>query len=255
MEVIIPSCPFYERPDEDAPLISECLFGESIRVLDKDDSWVYGKLLTDEYEGWTKKKYLGQSNYKNYRIINTRSTLHTLPNLKSKVIYFLPLGSLLNATKLNEKWASVSYVFQDKSYIGYTPYSHIKKINEYITDWVAIAEELIGTPYRWGGRNSFGMDCSALVQLCLQTAGEFIPRDTNMQQDIDYPSIEDARELKRGMLVFWDGHVAIAVNEKNIIHANAYHMKTFIEPLEDANKRIKEEYGNIKKILDPNKKK
>jgi hypothetical protein len=45
--------------------------------------------------------------------------------------------------------------------------------------------------------------------------------------------------LKRGDLLFWKGHVAIARDGKTIVHANAYHMATAIEPVDEAIRRIK----------------
>ena len=58
------------------------------------------------------------------------------------------------------------------------PRKHIIKNEDKIDDWVITAEKLIGTPYVWGGRNSIGIDCSALLQLSYQTNGENIPRNS-----------------------------------------------------------------------------
>ena len=58
------------------------------------------------------------------------------------------------------------------------PNNHVIKINEKQKDWVNIAERLVGTPYKWGGRNSVGIDCPALLQLSYQVYGELIPRNT-----------------------------------------------------------------------------
>ena len=49
--------------------------------------------------------------------------------------------------------------------------------NHKVKDWVVMAEQLEGTPYRWGGRDTIGIDCSALLQLSYQTYGEMIPRN------------------------------------------------------------------------------
>ena len=51
------------------------------------------------------------------------------------------------------------------------------------------------------------------------------PRDTDMQEDFCTKPIL-RKNLKAGDLVFWKGHVALITEKKNIIHANAFHMKT-----------------------------
>ena len=86
-------------------------------------------------------------------------------------------------------------------------------------------KNLIGTPYVWGGRNSIGLDCSALVQLCYQTYGENIPRNSIDQSLLNKEIIKEKHCLKRGHAVFWKGHVGIMTDEKNCIHANAFTWK------------------------------
>ena len=60
--------------------------------------------------------------------------------------------------------------------------------------------------------------------------------------------VQTEKDLKAGDLVFWKGHVAMMIDNLNIIHANAFHMKTAIEPLSTAKKRILKSNGKIKKL-------
>jgi hypothetical protein len=45
-------------------------------------------------------------------------------------------------------------------------------------------------------------------------------------------------ELRRGDLLFWNGHVAIARSATSLLHANAFHMAVAIEPTAEAIARI-----------------
>ena len=56
MNVIKPSIPMRSKPDQTSSLETECLFGETITILDNYQDWYYCKLLTDNYCGWVQKK-------------------------------------------------------------------------------------------------------------------------------------------------------------------------------------------------------
>jgi cell wall-associated NlpC family hydrolase len=105
-------------------------------------------------------------------------------------------------------------------------------------DFVAVAERFVGTPYLWGGKTSLGLDCSALVQISMQAAVLSCPRDSDMQE-LALGKLSSLASLRRGDLVFWKGHVAIAIDPDTLLHANAHHMMVAIEPTDDAIMRIK----------------
>lgn len=246
MKIIKPSAPMRSEPDKFSELETECLFGESIEVLDKNLEWYYCRLLTDNYCGWVQKKNTGKMISPSHRVIANRTYMFKEDNIKSVCINYLPLGAQVHVKDINKKWAKI--VLFDKFHLefAYIPSNHIIEINNRVNNWVGIAEKLIGTPYIWGGRNSIGLDCSALLQLSYQTYGENIPRNSVDQCLLKKEIVNNHEKLKRGFVVFWNGHVGIMVDELNCIHANAFHMEVSKELLADIIERSSKEDPVIK---------
>ena len=161
------------------------------------------------------------------------------------------MGAKILVENIRFDWAEISFNYNNEIQIGYVPAKHIVKLDHQLKDWVEVAQLLEDTPYKWGGRDTIGLDCSALLQLSYQTYGENIPRNTSQQIHLKKKNIKNIDDLKRGCVIFWDGHVGIMIDNINCIHANAYHMKTKTEPLHQIISRIGKDF-NIIKMMDFN---
>jgi hypothetical protein len=251
MNVILPSTSMNSKPLATSMLETECLFGENVDILEEYLEWVYCKLLTDGYCGWVKKNSLGYLKKPTHRVISKRTFVFKKKNVKSNCIHYLPMGALLFVKEIKKEWAEIHLLNNNEPQTAFVPSKHIVLIDNKTKDWVSVAEQLVGLPYKWGGRDTMGIDCSALLQLSYQTYGRKIPRNTFDQANMYNQTITDLNKLKRGFVVFWEGHVGIMVDRSNCIHANAFHMKTIIEPLNDIIIRMKNE-SQIIKIVDLN---
>ena len=172
MNIISPSIAMRYKPHETSRLETECLFGETVEVLDNYLDWVYCKLITDNYYGWIKKCNIGKFRNPTHRVINIRSFIYKNADVKSNIVLYLPMGSHLEVKKISSDWAEIYFQVDNVFQTGFVPIKHIVEVKHKVSDWVAVAESLEGTPYKWGGRDTVGLDCSALLQLTYLTYGE-----------------------------------------------------------------------------------
>jgi len=165
------------------------------------------------------------------------------PDIKLPPVESLPFGARLAVLRKQDPFAVTAG--------GYVPARHLAPLDAREPDFVAVAELFLGTPYLWGGKTSFGLDCSGLVQLALTAAGIPCPRDSDMQERAVGAPIRwngDASALKHGDLIFWPRHVAIVRDASTVVHANAFHMAVAIEPTSDAIARIRAAGSDIHSV-------
>jgi cell wall-associated NlpC family hydrolase len=118
---------------------------------------------------------------------------------------------------------------------GFVPRAHLRSGGDRPGDPAAVALRFLGVPYLWGGNSRDGLDCSGLVQAAMLACGRPCPGDSDLQRAAFAAATGAPR---RGDLLFWAGHVAMALDAATIIHANAHHMAVADEPLATAVARI-----------------
>lgn len=231
--------PLRAAPRPDAMLQTQALMGERVTIYDRTaEGWARGQLESDGYVGWIPEGALGMAKATPNRTSTHKvSALRTFgfpgPSIKLPPAATLPLGALVSVTRSEDTFA----VTDTNLFI---PAQHLAPRGQMEHDFVAVAERFVGTPYLWGGKSSLGIDCSGLVQVALTASGIGAPRDSDMQEASLGAALPapDTGPLKRGDLVFWKGHVAIVRDATTLVHANAHHMATAIEPIRDAIARI-----------------
>ena len=100
--------------------------------------------------------------------------------------------------------------------------------------------------YKWGGKSFKGIDCSALIQVFLSFNNKFCPRDAKDQVRYFKKEVR-LSNVKKNDVIYWKGHVALALTNKKLIHAYGPMKKTVIMGINQTIKRI-ERTANLKVI-------
>lgn len=204
--------------------VSELARGEAFAVLDRTGGWAWGYSMHDGYVGYVPADALGAPVTASHVVASPAALVFAEPDIKSAVLARWPLGTRFEATEADGGFVATE--------AGYVHARHVRGIDQPVGDAVAVAEALVGTPYRWGGRGGDGIDCSGLVQRALGLARLAAPRDSDQQRVLGEDVAEGAA-LRRGDLVFLPGHVGIMSDADRLVHANAHWMAVTVEPLAD----------------------
>jgi cell wall-associated NlpC family hydrolase len=228
-----PQAPVRCAPVFDAELMTEALMGEIVTVYEQtEEGWSWGQLDADGYVGYVPTAALETPGpAPTHQVAAVRTLIFPGPSIKLPPIAALSFASAVTITGVTDNLAVTASG-------GYVPARHLAPYGAIGPDFVATAERFVGVPYLWGGKTSFGIDCSGLVQLALSAAGIVCPRDSDMQEAVVGQRIV-VSNLRRGDLMFWKGHVAIVRDNVTLIHANAFHMAVAVEPIAEAIERIK----------------
>ncbi len=245
-QIMLPVVPLHKRPSVASGMETQLLFGTYFDVYDSANGWAWGQEVGEQdaikgYVGYVPKMALSLPVFTpTHRINAMRAPLFSKSDLKSAIRNILPLNAKIEVDRFDGDYAKIGSQ-------GYIHKKHIVDIDEVCGDFVSMAEQFLGLPYIWGGASPDGVDCSGLVQISLRVVGKDAPRDADMQERALGKEIQN-KNLKRGDLVFWQGHVGIMQDGENLLHANAHHMKTATEPLSQAKSRIAKTGSEVTKV-------
>jgi len=230
MTCILPTAGLHRGPDAASEQVDQLLFGEVFDVIEEENGFLWGQARRDGYMGFVDPRALGPPGPEpTHRISALRTYGFAEASIKSRAAGPYPMNALVAVEAVEGRLAKAAGA-------GWMAIEHLGPVGAFEDDWAAVAERFLGAPYLWGGRDSLGLDCSGLVQQALFACGIACPRDADQQAELGRPI--DRAEFTRGDLVFWNGHVAIGLDETRIVHANGFHMAVAVEPLETAISRI-----------------
>jgi len=241
-EVIEPIADLKCSPSHEARLDTQVLLGERVTVYETtEEGWAWGQLANDGYVGWLSDNALSAPGpAPTHKVTALRTLAFPTTDIKAPPLAALPFGAAIAVARQDEHFAITAAGW-------HIPLVHLAPIDAAARDFVAMAEKFLGTPYLWGGKTSLGIDCSGLLQVALQAAGVPCSRDSDLQEQALGSRLVFA-ELRRGDLLFWNGHVAIARDGDSLIHANAFHMAVAIEPVAETVARIKDAGSEVKSM-------
>jgi len=210
--------PLRAEPSDRSEIVSQVLFGEHFEVLEVQKQWSRIILQFDDYEGWVDTKQyqlISENSYdqlsKDAIILN--ADLVEYVSASNNILIPIPLGSslsFLNHSEINIE----NFEFEGMKVSGIKPKTNI----------VNTAFMYLNTPYLWGGKTPFGIDCSGFTQMVYKLNGYSLLRDAS-QQSSQGEALSFIEESETGDLAFFDNeegkiiHVGIIMDNNYIIHA------------------------------------
>ena len=219
----------HKKPSSKSEIVTQMIYGDSFTITKKTKKWLKVKIKEDNYKGYVINKNFSQYIKSSHKIAVLKAKVYKFPNKRNE-INKLTFGSKikvldkrLNFLKFEKGWISS----KDIKPIPYKEKNPFNKINIFKN-----------IKYKWGGKSFKGIDCSALVQIFLNFNKKYCPRDAKDQVKYFRKSIK-LKKIKKNDLIFWKGHVAVALSNKKLIHAYGPMKKTVIMGINRTIKRIK----------------
>ena len=208
--------PMRSAPNDAAEIVSQILFGEPVRIIELNENWTKIQTEVDKYDGIVDPKQLFPLDEKDY--LKWLDNFEYLPNMNININtpigkQFISRGSFVGKG-LNFKIGNYAFELSEKI------------TNAKTNSLWNISQDYLNTPYLWGGKSSFGIDCSGLIQVIFRLHNIELPRDVSEQVKLGQEIAYDNKE--EGDLAFFYNannkitHVGIIGPKSTVIHASGY---------------------------------
>jgi cell wall-associated NlpC family hydrolase len=216
--------PCRKDPSNTSEMVTQLLFGEHYTVNELTETWVKITIAFDNYECWINIKQhfrISESVFNQLQKQNSAynsELIQVIHNKTSNVSFPISIGAALPFYSENK----AGFEGMEFSFEGQISKSAEKKSTQ---DIISTAYLFLNSPYLWGGKSPFGVDCSGFTQIVYKLNGYKLPRDAYQQVELGSP-LNFVEEAEAGDLAFFDNeegkivHVGILLDHERIIHAS-----------------------------------
>jgi hypothetical protein len=206
-------------------MVNQLIFGDLFAVLEEKDNWVRIAGIFDGYEGYIHRSSFEPIHQEDFDMLESSASwtlvepVTRIKNVNTSEIFYIPGGS----TILNFKEDDLTFKIMDHwfQFLEKPKLNNIRRAGSLAKN----AYRFIHSPYLWGGRTIFGIDCSGFSQIVYKMVNIALPRDASQQVNKGI-SVDFLTQAKEGDLAFFDNeegkiiHVGILLSGSEIIHAS-----------------------------------
>ena len=239
--VRVPALKLREHPFAEASVSDEVLYGMEVRILGRPSpGWGlveteygyrgYAELADVDCREWGVRRWQKSSKY---MVVSRGADVFDTPGYRNPCFLSLPRGSRVAfmTCEACAGWTRVrladgrsAYMRQGQLHPAPEPLSGndrralLRREGELRKRLVEAALSYLHTPYRWGGKTPWGIDCSGLCSMAYLLCGVSIWRDAKIREG--YPVREiPVCAVKPGDLLYFPGHMALYTGGLEYVHA------------------------------------
>ena len=218
----------HKRPSSKSETVTQMIYGDSFSISKKTRKWLKVKIKEDNYKGYVQNKNFSNFLQPTHKINILKAKVYKFPS-KRKKANEISFGSKIKVIDNKARFFKFSKGWINKNDVKPISYKEKNPFRK-----ISIFKNI---KYKWGGKSFKGIDCAALIQLFLNFNNKFCPRDAKDQVKYFKKNIK-LKNIKKNDIIYWKGHVALALSKKKLVHAYGPMKKTLIMGIDQTIKKI-----------------